>query len=75
MYKAVDVDRIIRQYKQTYINKYFDIFCSLYDIKGFDYRYLKKLRSLLFSKGSAWIRADNITGDAICCDYTETQFD
>lgn len=75
MVKAANVDGIIKQYTQAYYNKYYDLFCSRFDIEGFDYRYTKTLRSKLFSKGSVWIRKDPITNQPICCDYAASTYD
>lgn len=75
MIQAADVDGIIRLYTQTYYNKYYDLFCSRFDIEGFDYRYKKTLKSKLFSKGSIWIRKNELTGDPICCDYAGSTYD
>lgn len=75
MMEAVDVDGIIQLYTQSYYNKYYDLFCSRFSIEGFDYRYTKTYRSLLFSKGSMWIRKNGITGDPICCDYAGAMWD
>lgn len=75
MIDAVGVDQIIQEYKQVFTNKYYDLFCSRFDVSGLDYRYLKTFRSKLFSKGSIWIRKNAITGEAICCDYAASTYD
>ena len=75
MVKAANIGAIIKQYRQVYYNKYFDLFCARFKVEGFDYRYQKTLRSNLFSKGSVWIRKDAFTGDAICCDYSPVLYD
>ncbi len=75
MVKAASIDGIIKQYRQVFYNKYYDLFCSRFEIEGFDYRYTKTLRSKLFSKGSVWIRKNSITGDPICCDYAASTYD
>ena len=75
MVKAANIGAIIKQYRQVYYNKYFDLFCARFKVEGFDYRYQKTLRSNLFSKGSVWIRKDAFTGDAICCDYAPVLYD
>ena len=75
MIKAANIDGIIKQYRQVYYNKYYDLFCSRFEVEGFDYRYTKTLRSKLFSKGSIWIRKNSLTGEAICCDYAGSTWD
>ena len=69
MIKAANIDGIVKIYKQVFYNKYYDLFCSRFAVDGFDYRYAKTLRSKLFSKGSVWIRKNELTGEPICCDY------
>ncbi len=75
MVKAANIGEIIKQYRQVFYNKYYDLFCSRFEIEGFDYRYTKTLRTKLFSKGSVWIRKNSITGDPICCDYAASTYD
>lgn len=75
MLKAANVDAIVSQFRQSYYSKYYDLFCSRFDIEGFDYRYEKTYRSLLFSKGSMWVRKDSASGDPICCDYAGSEWD
>ena len=75
MIEAADIDGIIKLYTQTYYNKYYDLFCSRFDIEGFDYRYRKTLRSKLFADGSIWIRKNELTGDPICCGYAGYMYD
>lgn len=75
MVKAANVKGIISAYKQVYYNKYYDLFCKRFEVEGFDYRYTKTLRSKLFSKGSVWVRKNELTGEPICCDYTGSTWD
>lgn len=75
MIDAAGVDAVVQQYKQVFVNKYYDLFCSRFDVEGFDYRYLKTFRAKLFSKGSVWIRKNAFTGEAICCDYAASMYD
>ena len=75
MIKAADIDGIIKLYTQVYYNKYYDLFCSRFDIEGFDYRYKKTLRTKLFAEGSVWIRKNALTGDPICCGYSGSTWD
>ena len=75
MLKGADVSRLIRDFRQVYINKYYDLFCSKYEIKGFSRGYLKTFRAKLWEKGSVWVRKDKFTGEPICCDYAGSQWD
>lgn len=75
MIKAANIDGIIKIYRQVFYNKYYDLFCSRFAVEGFDYRYTKTLRSKLFSKGSVWIRKNQLTGEPICCDYAGSTWD
>lgn len=70
-----DINRIVKDFTQVYINKYYDAFCSQFDIEGLSYGYLKTFRSKLYSKGSVWIRKDSITGEPIVCDYAGASYD
>lgn len=75
MINAANITKLAQEYRQTYINKYYDLYCSLYDIEGLDYRYQRTLKAKLWDKGSIWIRKNAITGDAICCDYAPSSYD
>ena len=75
MLKSKDITDLIDGFKQTYNNKYYDAFCSQFEIEGFDYRYLKTFRSKLYSKGSVWVRKNKITDEPVCCDYAPASYD
>lgn len=75
MMKAVNVDKLIAHFRQVYINKYYDLYCSLIDIPELSLGYNKTFRSLLWSKGSCWIRKDSLTGEPIVCDYAGATYD
>ena len=72
---GAQISKIVGDYTQTFINKYYDIYCSKYKVKGFSRGYLKTFRAKLWQKGSVWIRKDAFTGEPICCDYAGTIFD
>ena len=68
MLKAADVDGLVQWYRQTYVNKYYDLFMSQFDIGGLDYQPYHFMMGQLWSKGTCWIRK-NPVGDPVVCQY------
>ena len=75
MITAAEIDDCINAFRQTMINKYYDLFCSKVKVDGLTKGYLKTLRSRLWQKGSCWVRKDSITGEPIICDYAGATYD
>lgn len=75
MMKAANVDEIVASFRQVYNDKYYDLFCSRFDVEGFDYRHERTLKSNLFAKGTVWVRKDSVTGEPVCCDYAASTYD
>ena len=69
MLEAADVDGIVRYFTQTFVNKYYDLYCQQLQFGGFDYRKNYRLKALLWSDGTAWIR-QNPDGEPVVCQYT-----
>lgn len=75
MLKSGDVDALVRQYKQTLYNSYFDGFWGHYKLSGIDNDQAEHyLQTQLWSAGSVWCRKDNITGDPVFCQYAGSMF-
>ena len=73
MLEAADVDGIVQYFTQTFINKYFDLYCQQLRFGGFDYRKNYRLKALLWSEGTAWIRK-NPAGQPVVCGYTASSY-
>lgn len=71
MKKAAEVDDILRNFRQVYTDKYFDLFCSKYKIEGLSYQALYRFYQLEWTQGKAWIRKNPI-GEAVVCDFAES---
>lgn len=69
MLEAADVDGIVQYFTQTFVNKYYDLYCQQLQFGGFDYRKNYRLKALLWSDGTAWIRK-NPVGEPVVCQYT-----
>lgn len=66
--KAADVDGLVQWYRQTFINKYYDLFMTQFEIKGLNYQPYYFMMAQLWSKGTCWIRKNPI-GDPVVCQY------
>ena len=73
MLEAADVDGIVQYFTQTFINKYYDLYCQQLRFGGFDYRKNYRLKALLWSEGTAWIRK-NPAGQPVVCGYTASSY-
>ena len=73
MLEAADVDGIVQYFTQTFINKYYDLYCQQLRFGGFDYRKNYRLKALLWSEGTAWIRK-NPAGEPVVCNYTASSY-
>ena len=73
MLEAADVDGIVQYFTQTFVNKYFDLYCQQLRFGGFDYRKNYRLKALLWSEGTAWIRK-NPAGQPVVCNYTASSY-
>ena len=73
MLEAADVDGIVQYFTQTFVNKYYDLYCQQLRFGGFDYRKNYRLKALLWSKGTAWIRK-NPAGEPVVCEYTASSY-
>ena len=73
MLEAADVDGIVQYFTQTFVNKYYDLYCQQLRFGGFDYRKNYRLKALLWKNGTAWIRK-NPVGEPVVCDYTATTY-
>ena len=69
MLEAADVDGIVQSFTQTFVNKYYDLYCQQLQFGGLDYRKNYRLKALLWSDGTAWIRK-NPVGEPVVCQYT-----
>ena len=73
MLEAADVEGLIRYFKQVFVNKYYDLYCQQLRFGGFDYRKNYRLKALLWSEGTAWIRK-NPAGEPVVCNYTASSY-
>ena len=73
MLEAADVDGIVQYFTQTFVNKYYDLYCQQLRFGGFDYRKNYRLKALLWSEGTAWIRK-NPAGEPVVCNYTTSSY-
>ena len=73
MLEAADVDGIVQYFTQTFVNKYYDLYCQQLRFGGFDYRKNYRLKALLWSEGTAWIRK-NPAGEPVVCNYTASSY-
>ena len=73
MLEAADVDGIVQYFTQTFVNKYYDLYCQQLRFGGFDYRKNYRLKALLWSEGTAWIRK-NPAGEPVVCNYTVSSY-
>lgn len=73
MLEAADVDGIVQYFTQTFVNKYYDLYCQQLRFGGFDYRKNYRLKALLWSEGTAWIRK-NPAGQPVVCNYTASSY-
>ena len=73
MLEAADVDGIVQYFTQTFVNKYYDLYCQQLRFGGFDYRKNYRLKALLWSEGTAWIRK-NPAGQPVVCNYTVSSY-
>ena len=73
MLEAADVDGIVQYFTQTFVNKYYDLYCQQLRFGGFDYRKNYRLKALLWKNGTAWIRK-NPVGEPVVCDYTISSY-
>lgn len=72
MLKAGDIDKIIDWFKQTYLNKYYDAYCSQFEFPELNYQAKTWLLAHLWSDGSVWVRKNDVTGDPVFCKYAGT---
>lgn len=70
MLAAADVDGIVQWYQQVFVNKYYDIYCAKFDIKGLGYQENYFLKAQLWDSGSVWIRSNKLTGEPVITRYT-----
>ena len=73
MLEAADVDGSVEYFTQTFVNKYYDLYCQQLRFGGFDYRKNYRLKALLWSEGTAWIRK-NPAGEPVVCNYTVSSY-
>ena len=70
MLAAADVDGIIQWYQQVFVNKYYDIYCAKFDVKGLGYQENHFLKAQLWDAGSIWVRSNKLTGEPVLAQYT-----
>lgn len=73
MVEAADINGLNAYFTQTYVNKYYDLYCQQYEYGGLDYRKRHRLRALLWKSGTAWIRKNPI-GEPVVCEYAASQY-
>lgn len=75
MLKSANVDGLVKHYKQTLINSYYDAFWSQFKFGGIDnYQAEYWLKGQLWKQGYIWTRADSVSGDAVFCNCAPFQF-
>lgn len=73
MLKAGQVDDIIKWYQQTYINKYYDAYCSQLSFPDMNYQARTWLYAHFWDEGRVWVRKNDVTGEPVFCMFTDGQ--
>lgn len=68
MLEAADIQGLQQWYQQTFINKYYDLYRSQFEVSGLSYQAEDYLFAQLWKQGSVWVRK-NIVNEPVVCQY------
>lgn len=70
-----EIDCLVETFKQTLINKYYDLFWSQFKFRGIEDREaLYYLKGQLWKQGFVWVRKDDVTEEPVFCQFSGYQF-